>query len=343
MSAPRAVVVGLEGPELSPVERRLLADARPLGVILFKRNVDDRGQLTRLIGEVRAALGRADAPILVDQEGGRVQRLGPPQWPAWPAARRVGALAERDRAAGVAAARTLAMRLALDLREVGIDWVCAPVLDLALAETHAAIGDRAYAGDPDLVGELGAAAVAGFLAAGVVAIVKHAPGHGRARVDPHRTLPTVDAPLATLEAADFRPFRALAAAPAAMTAHVVYTALDRRRPASCSPTVVGDTVRGRLGLEGLLVSDDVDMGALEGGVDGRVEAVLAAGNDVALQCNGIRADLERALAAAPPASEAALARLAAARRQAVDAAAAAAAADVADRRVLDAALATSLG
>jgi len=338
MSPPRAVVVGLEGPELSAVERRLLADARPLGVILFKRNVESRPQLTRLTAAVRAALGRDDAPILVDQEGGRVQRLGPPHWPAWPAARRVGALAERDRAAGLAAARTLTSRLALDLREVGIDWVCAPVLDLALAETHAAIGDRAYAGDPDLVGELGAAAVAGFLAGGVVPIVKHAPGHGRARVDPHRALPTVDAPLATLEAADFRPFRTLATAPAAMTAHVVYGALDPERPASCSPTVVGDTVRGRLGLTGLLVSDDVDMGALEGGVDARVDAVLAAGNDVALQCNGIRADLERALTAAPPLGDAALARVAAARRAVAETAA-----DVADRRVLDAALATSLG
>ncbi|NBB71702.1 MAG: beta-N-acetylhexosaminidase [Alphaproteobacteria bacterium] len=338
MNPPRAVVVGLEGPEPSAVECRLLAHARPLGVILFKRNVESRAQLARLTAAVRAALGRDDAPILVDQEGGRVQRLGSPHWPAWPPARRVGALAERDRAAGVEAARILATRMALDLREVGIDWVCAPVLDLALAETHAAIGDRAYAGDPDLVAELGAAAVAGFLAGGVVPIVKHVPGHGRARVDPHRALPTVDAPLATLEAADFGPFRALAAAPAAMTAHVVYDALDRRRPASCSPTVVGETVRGRLGLEGLLVSDDVDMGALAGGVDERVAAVLAAGNDVALQCNGIRADLERALAAAPPLGDAALARVAAARRQAVEAAA-----DVADRRVLDAALATSLG
>jgi len=336
MSPPRAVVVGLQGPTLAADERRLLADAQPLGVILFKRNVESAEQLRRLTAAVRAALGREAAPVLVDQEGGRVQRLGPPHWPVWPPARRLGALAERDRDAGIAAAHTLARRIALDLAAVGIDWVCAPLLDLALADTHAAIGDRAYTAEPELVAALGRAAVEGFLAGGVVPIVKHAPGHGRARLDPHLALPTVDAPLETL-AADFRPFEALADAPAAMTAHVVYTALDPAAPASCSPLVVGEVVRRRLGLAGLLVSDDVDMGALAGPVERRVAAVLAAGNDVALQCNGIRADLEAALAAAPPLGDAALARVEAARRRA------AATEDVADRHALDQRLAASLG
>ncbi len=338
MSPPRAVVVGLQGPTLGADERRLLAQAQPLGVILFKRNVESPEQLRRLTAAVRAALGREDAPVLVDQEGGRVQRLGPPHWPAWPPAGRIGALAERDRNAGVAAAHTLARRIALDLAAVGIDWVCAPLLDLALAETHAAIGDRAYTAEPELVAALGGAAVEGFLAGGVVPIVKHAPGHGRALLDPHLALPTVDAPLETLAAADFRPFAALADAPAAMTAHVVYAALDASRPASCSPVVVGEIVRRRLGLGGLLFSDDVDMGALAGPVDRRVQAVLAAGNDVALQCNGIRADLECALAAAPPLSDAALARVEAARRRR-----AAVGEGVADRHALDQRLAASLG
>jgi beta-N-acetylhexosaminidase len=338
MSAPRAIVVGLAGPSLGADEHRLLDREQPLGVILFKRNVKSPGQLRRLTAAVRAALGRQDAPVLVDQEGGRVQRLGPPHWPAWPPPRRIGVLAERDRAAGVAAAHALARRIAFDLAAVGIDWVCAPLLDLALPETHAAIGDRAYAADPELVAALGRAAVDGFLAGGVVPIVKHAPGHGRARLDPHLALPTVDAPLDRLATADFAPFRALADAPAAMTAHVVYPALDPAAPASCSRRVVGEVVRRRLGLRGLLFSDDVDMGALVGPADRRVEAVLAAGNDVALQCNGIRADVERALAAAPPLSEAALVRIEAARRRR-----AAVTEDVADRRALDQRLAASLG
>jgi beta-N-acetylhexosaminidase len=316
MTPPRAVVVGLAGTECADDERRLLAEAQPLGVILFKRNVEHPAQVARLCAEIRAVLGRPDAPILVDQEGGRVQRLGPPHWPRWPSARRLGELAERDVAGACEAAGRLARRIALDLAAVGIDWVCAPVLDLALAATHDAIGDRAYAGDPDVVTALGRAAVDGFLAGGVVPIVKHAPGHGRARVDPHLSLPTVDASLAVLDAADFAPFRALADVPAAMTAHVVYTALDRASPASCSTRVVQDVVRGRLGLQGLLFSDDVDMGALAGSVNARVRAVLAAGNDVALQCNGIRADLAAALAAAPPLSDGALARLARARQAA---------------------------
>ena len=315
MTGPRAVVTGLEGPELTSEEARLLALHQPLGVILFKRNVVDPEQLRRLTTAVRTALGRADAPVLVDQEGGRVQRLGPPYWRALPPAARIGELAARDPAAGVEAARCLATRIAADLRACGIDWVCAPLLDLRLEETHAAIGDRAYAADPATVVALGAPAVAGFLDAGVVPIVKHAPGHGRARVDPHLELPRVTAPLDLLERLDFRPFAALRDAPAVMMAHVVYDALDAARPASCSPAVTA-LVRDRLGCTGLVFSDDVDMGALAGDVGSRVRAVVDAGADVALQCNGVRGDLLAALEAAPPLTAAALARFDAARRRA---------------------------
>ena len=336
MSPPRAVVVGLAGTTLAPAERRRLAEGQPLGCILFRRNVEDRPQLRALCSEIRTALGRADAPILVDQEGGRVARLAPPVWRAYPPAARLGALAERDRTKAVATAGVLAQRIGLDLAEVGIDWVCAPVADLRLAETHAAIGDRAFAADPAVVADLAGAMIAGFRSAGVVAILKHAPGHGRARVDPHLALPTVTAPRATL-AADFAPFRALAGVPAAMVAHVVYTALDGERPASCSPRVV-ELVRHELGLAGLLFSDDVDMGALAGGTGARVRAVLAAGLAAALQCTGVPADLDAALAAAPPLSTAARKRLDAARPLGERSRAEAAALDAALDEALGAAL-----
>jgi beta-N-acetylhexosaminidase len=314
LSEAKAVVVGLAGTALSRDEAALLARHRPLGVILFKRNVEARDQLRRLTTDVRVALGDGKAPILVDQEGGRVARLGPPEWRRYPPARRLGELAERDRARARAAARSLARRIAFDLAEVGIDWNCAPVLDIARPETHVAIGDRALAADPVLVGDLGAAAVAGFLEGGVVPIVKHAPGHGRARSDPHLDLPRIDATAQELEALDEVPFRRLAKAPAVMIAHVVYTALDPAAPASCSTPVV-DHVRHGLGMTGLVVSDDVDMGALAGTTDVRVRAVLEAGCDVALQCNGRSHDLEAALDASPPLSAAARKRLDAARSQ----------------------------
>ncbi len=314
MSRPRAIIVGIAGPALLPQEARLLAALQPLGVILFGRNVAHPAQVHELTSAIRSALGRADAPILVDQEGGRVQRLGPPHWPAFPPARQVGALAEGDRSAGVAAACLLAGTIGRDLVQVGIDWVCAPVLDLLLPQTHAAIGDRAFAADPDLVAALGRAMVDGFLASGVVPIVKHAPGHGRAGVDPHAALPTVTASAEVLADADFRPFAALSDAPAVMVAHVVYAALDPTRPASCSPAVVA-LIRERLGCAGLVISDDIDMGALAGSTSGRVRDVIAAGNDVALQCNGRPADLEAALHAAPILSAAAAERMTSARQR----------------------------
>ncbi|MEO1091202.1 MAG: beta-N-acetylhexosaminidase [Pseudomonadota bacterium] len=307
MTRPRAVVVGLGGPELSDAERHLLQDGQPLGAILFARNVVDREQLRRLTGAVRDALGRDDAPVLVDQEGGRVARLRPPVWRRYPPARAIAdvASADPDVDLATALARDVAERIALDLVEVGIDVVCAPVLDLGLPAADRIIGDRAFGAAPERVAALGRAAIEGALAGGCIPVVKHVPGHGRADVDSHVALPVVTASAALLRATDWLPFRALADAPALMIAHVVYTSFDPERPASCSSVIVDDVVRGELGMTGLLFSDDVDMGALSGTAGERVAAVLAAGCDVALQCNGRLGDIEAGIAAAPPLTDAA--------------------------------------
>lgn len=315
MNRPSAVIVGLAGVELTPRELHLLRDRQPLGIILFQRNVVDVAQVRNLTATIRDCLGRDDAPILVDQEGGRVARLRPPAWRDYPAARRVGAIAERDPVRGEALAYALAARIALDLAAVGIDWVCAPVLDLLWPAAHAVIGDRAYGGSPELVARLGAQAVRGFLDGGVVPIVKHAPGHGRASADSHVALPEVTASLDELRASDFVPFRALATAPAAMTAHVRFTALDATRPLSTSACGIERWIRGELGFCGFLLSDDVDMHALDGSVAHRVRAVLDAGHDAALQCNGRLDDAARALDVAGVLSMGALMRLGAATRR----------------------------
>ena len=291
-----------------------MRDRQPLGVILFARNVVDAAQLRALTVMIRDALGRDDAPILIDQEGGRVARLRPPLWRSYPPARRLGELAERDPAAGERLAYVTAARIALDLRAVGIDWVCAPVLDLLWPDAHDVIGDRAYGPWPDLVARLGAQAVRGFLAGGVVPIVKHAPGHGRATADSHQDLPTVDASLEELRVSDFVPFQALATAPAAMSAHIRYTAIDPMRPLSASARGLQSVLRDELGFGGFLFSDDVDMAALSGSTARRVAAVLDAGHDAALQCNGDLDDAVQGLDAAGELSEGAWRRFRAAVR-----------------------------
>jgi beta-N-acetylhexosaminidase len=300
----RAFVSGCQGPKLGDEERAFLRDADPWGLILFKRNVESREQLRALTGEFRALVGR-DAPVLIDQEGGRVQRLGPPHWAAYPAAARFDAELGSERAAE---AVRLAMRLiAHDLREVGINVDCAPVLDVADEATHAVIGTRAYGRDSARVAALGRAAIAGLTAGGVAPVVKHVPGHGRARADSHLELPVVEASLAELER-DFAPFRALKDAPAAMTAHVVYAAVDRDRPGTTSPRVLGDIVRGEIGFDGLLISDDLSMKALGGPFGARARAAYAAGVDIALHCNGDLAEARPVAEAAPPLEGRALAR-----------------------------------
>ena len=292
----RAFICGCAAFALAPEEIAFLRESDPWGLILFKRNVQDREQLRALTDAFRATVGRDDAPVLIDQEGGRVQRMGPALWRTYPAAMTFDASLPPGKSEE--AARLAARLIAHDLREVGITVDCAPVLDVAEAGTHAAIGSRSYSQDPVRVAALGRAFAEGLMAGGVVPVVKHIPGHGRARVDSHFELPTVPASRAELER-DFAPFRALHDLPAAMTAHVVYSTLDPDRPATTSPRIVQDILRGELGFDGLILSDDVSMKALGGPFEDRTKAIFAAGLDIALHCNGVLAEA-RAVASATP-------------------------------------------
>lgn len=302
----RAFVCGCNGAALSDEERAFIAEARPWGLILFKRNVVDRYQLRALTNRFRETVGRADAPVLIDQEGGRVQRMGPPHWPAYPAAARFDAELGPERA--VEAAKLSARLMALDLFEVGITVDCAPVLDVADELTHAVIGTRAYGRDPTRVATLARAVMAGLIEGGVAPVVKHAPGHGRARADSHLELPVVGASPAELAARDFAPFHALRDAPMAMTAHVVYSALDPDRPATTSPVVIQTIVREAIGFDGLLISDDLSMKALGGPFAERTRAAFAAGVDIALHCNGDLSEARAVAEASPELSGRSLAR-----------------------------------
>lgn len=289
-------------------ECALFAATPPLGFILFARNCQDPPQVRRLTAALRALLGRADAPILIDQEGGRVQRLGPPHWRAAPAMARFGALAERDAAAAIEAAWLNGRLLAAELAAVGISVNCAPVLDVPQAGADPIIGDRACGRTPEAAAMIGQALASGLLAGGVLPVIKHIPGHGRANVDSHVALPVVTASREELEAVDFAPFVALARMPLAMTAHVVYTAFDAEQPATFSPRLITEVIRGRIGFGGLLLSDDIGMGALAGSLGERVAQALAAGCDVVLHCSGRLDEMADVAAAAPPLSAAALGR-----------------------------------
>ncbi len=289
-------ILGLSGPALTPEERAFFAETDPAGFILFARNCVDRGQLRALAGALREVSGRADVPILIDQEGGRVARMKPPEWPAFPPAERFDSLYEIAPASAIEAARANAAAIAAVLAEVGINVDCLPLLDVRQAGAHDIIGDRALGHDPMRVAALGRAVIDGLREGGVVGVVKHMPGHGRALADSHQELPVVDADPEALET-DIRPFRTLAGAPMGMTAHVVYKAWDAERCASLSPKVIGEVIRGRIGFDGLLMSDDLGMHALTGGFGERAAGVVAAGCDVALHCSGDMAEM-RAVAGA---------------------------------------------
>lgn len=294
----RAFIIGLSGPALTPEERAFVRDTDPWGLIIFKRNVNDPSQLRRLVASFREAVGRA-APVLVDQEGGRVQRLGPPHWPAYPPGAAYGRLCDRDEAAGLAAAQLGARLIAAELAAVGIDVDTLPLADVPVAGADEVIGDRAYGTTADKVAAIARSIVAGLREGGVLPVLKHMPGHGRAAADSHVTLPVVHADRATLEASDFAAFRPLAGLPLAMTAHVVYAAIDPAAPATTSATIVGDVIRDWIGFRGLLMSDDVSMGALSGTIAERSGAALAAGCDVVLHCNGQMPEMREVAAVAP--------------------------------------------
>jgi beta-N-acetylhexosaminidase len=310
---PRAVIFGFSGPELNDDERRLFAETGPLGFILFSRNCVSPEQVRALVLDLRETVGRADAPVLIDQEGGRVARLGPPHWRAAPAAARFAEIADVEHSRAVEAARLNARLLAAELADLGIDVDCAPVLDVPQPGAHRIIGDRAYGDVPERVALLGRATCEGLLAGGVLPVIKHIPGHGRATADSHADLPVVDAPREELERVDFAPFRALNAMPWAMTAHVVYTALDPAAPATTSSVVIEDVIRGSIGFDGVLVSDDLCMNALEGPPESRARAALAAGCDIALHCNGVLAEMKAVAAACRPLTPTAQDRLSRAR------------------------------
>ena len=303
----KAAIVGIAGPELTAAEIALFREHRPAGVMLFARNVADPAQLAALTAHIARVLPPL-AVIAVDQEGGRVARLRPPHWLAHPAAARLGALHDVDRPAGLRAAWLTGALIGMEAAAAGIDIVCAPVLDLAIPGASTVIGDRAYSADPAIVGDMAAAAAAGLLAAGVQPVGKHCPGHGRATVDSHETLPR----LAAISDEDLAPFTRCAHLPWMMTAHIVYAAEDPARPATLSPTIIAGTIRDRLGYEGVLVSDDLAMGALSGNPAARALAALDAGCDLALHCSGVLADTAEVLAACPPATDAALNRMRAA-------------------------------
>jgi len=302
MSESKALIVGVAGKTLSDDERRFFRDERPWGFILFARNIEAPEQIRDIVAAMRDSVGRPEAPVFIDQEGGRVQRLRPPLAPNYPPAARFGELYRRDRAAGLRAAWLKSRLHAFDLLQYGITADCLPVLDVPVEGAHDVIGDRAYGRDPDSVAALGRAVAEGLLSGGVLPVVKHIPGHGRAGADSHHDLPVVDTPLDELRRHDFAPFRALRDMPMAMTAHVVYTALDTERPATTSPRIVGEIIRGEIGFDGLLMSDDVSMQALSGDFATRTDAIVAAGCDVVLHCNGRMEEMRAVADRTPPLS-----------------------------------------
>jgi len=305
VTTPRAAIVGIAGPSLTAEEAALFRRHRPLGAILFRRNVVDPAQLGALTAALREELG-AEAPILVDQEGGRVARLRPPHWSAFPPPASFEGGPE-------AAAEANAAMLGMECAAAGLDVVCAPLLDLRLPGAHEVIGDRAFSADPVEVARLGGAWVRGLQSAGCVPVVKHIPGHGRATVDSHEGLPRVEAGRAEL-AADLAPFRDLADCGAwAMTAHILYPAWDAARPATLSPAVIGGVIRGEIGFDGVLVSDDLAMGAMCGLSNDLAGASIEAGCDLVLHCTGVLGETAALLETCPMLSPAALRRLAAAR------------------------------
>jgi beta-N-acetylhexosaminidase len=282
----RAFITGVSGLELSAAEREFIRTERPWGLILFKRNIETPEQVIRLVHEFRIAISDSDAPVLIDQEGGRVQRLTPPHWPAYPPGAVFGTLYDIDSALGLEAARLSARLIAADLIDLGVTVDCLPLADVPVAGADAVIGDRAYGTEPAKVAAIARAVTEGLEQGGILPVLKHIPGHGRAAQDTHFRLPEVDTSKAELERTDFAAFQPLAGLPMAMTAHVVFSALDPAQPATTSATIIEQVIRGVIGFQGLLMSDDVSMNALSGSIAERTRAIFTAGCDMVLHCNG---------------------------------------------------------
>jgi len=282
----RAFIIGLSGLELSDAEREFIRAERPWGFILFKRNIEAPDQVSKLVQELRSVGGDADAPVLIDQEGGRVQRLGPPHWPVYPPGAVFGALYDIDPRLGLSAARLSSRLIAADLIDLGVTVDCLPLADVPVEGSDAVIGNRAYGTEPGKVAAIARAVTEGLEQGGVLPVLKHIPGHGRATADSHFRLPTIDTAKSELERTDFAAFQPLADLPMAMTAHVVFSALDPVHPATTSATIISEVIRGVIGFQGLLMSDDVSMNALAGSIAERTRAIVNAGCDVVLHCNG---------------------------------------------------------
>ncbi|WP_213772463.1 beta-N-acetylhexosaminidase [Bradyrhizobium sp. dw_78] len=304
----RAFITGISGMELSAAEREFIRSERPWGFILFRRNVEEPRQVAKLVQELRDVVGHPDAPVLIDQEGGRVQRLRPPSWPAYPAGAVFGALYDIDPALGLLAARLSARLIAADLADLGITVDCLPLADVPVDGADSVIGDRAYGTEPGKVAAIARAVAEGLEQGGVLPVLKHIPGHGRATADSHLSLPTVDTPKMELERTDFAAFRPLADLPMAMTAHVVFSALDPAHPATTSATIIEQVIRGGIGFQGLLMSDDVSMNALAGSIAERTRSIITAGCDMILHCNGLLDEMRAVAGEAPELSGKALQR-----------------------------------
>jgi beta-N-acetylhexosaminidase len=295
----RAFITGISGPELSADERAFIRAERPWGFILFKRNIETPAQVSSLVRELRDTINSPDAPILIDQEGGRVARLGPPHWPVYPPGAVFGALYDIDPELGFQAARLSSRLIAADLIDLGITVDCLPLADVPVEGSDAVIGNRAYGTEPGKVAAIARAVTEGLEQGGVLPVLKHIPGHGRATADSHFRLPTVDTPRHELNRTDFAAFQPLADLPMAMTAHVVFSALDPAHPATTSATIIREVIRGVIGFQGLLMSDDVSMNALAGSIAERTRAIVNAGCDMVLHCNG-KLDEMRDVAAETP-------------------------------------------
>jgi beta-N-acetylhexosaminidase len=304
----RAFITGISGPELSPAEREFMRSERPWGFILFKRNVETPAQVSLLVRELRESIDDPEAPVLIDQEGGRVQRFGPPHWPIYPPGAVFGALFDIDSTLGLSAARLSARLIAADLIETGVTVDCLPLADVPVPGADAVIGNRAYGTEPQKVAAIARAVTEGLQQGGVLPVLKHIPGHGRATADTHFKLPVVDTPRAELERVDFAAFKPLADLPMAMTAHVVFSALDPAHPATTSATIIEQVIRGVIGFQGLLMSDDVSMNALAGSIAERTRTIVAAGCDMVLHCNGKLDEMREVAAETPELSGKALQR-----------------------------------